>query len=195
MSNVAKLEYNGQVFELPIITGTENESAVDIRKLRDTTGLVTFDDGYKNTGSTKSKITFIDGDKGILHYRGYGIEELAEKAEFMEVAYLLIYGKLPNEAEYTEWKKQMTRHSLVHEDVKKVFDAYPTGAHPMGQLMTMVGMMSSFYPNSQDPQKMEEDRNLTIIRVMSKMPNLCAMILNKRIGHTLIYPNISFIYL
>lgn len=119
MSNVAKLEYNGQVYELPIITGTENESSVDIRKLRDTTGLVTFDDGYKNTGSTKSKITFIDGDKGILRYRGYGIEELAEKAEFMEVAYLLIYGKLPNEAEYTEWKKQMTRHSLVHEDVKK----------------------------------------------------------------------------
>lgn len=194
MSNVAKLEYNGQVFELPIITGTENESAVDIRKLRDTTGLVTFDDGYKNTGSTKSKITFIDGDKGILHYRGYGIEELAEKAEFMEVAYLLIYGKLPNEAEYTEWKKQMTRHSLVHEDVKKVFDAYPTGAHPMGQLMTMVGMMSSFYPNSQDPQKMEEDRNLTIIRVMSKMPNLCAMMYKKRIGHPVMYPNNALRY-
>lgn len=194
MSNVAKLEYNGQVYELPIITGTENESAVDIRKLRDTTGLVTFDDGYKNTGSTKSKITFIDGDKGILHYRGYGIEELAEKAEFMEVAYLLIYGKLPNEAEYTEWKKQMTRHSLVHEDVKKVFDAYPTGAHPMGQLMTMVGMMSSFYPNSQDPQKMEEDRNLTIIRVMSKMPNLCAMMYKKRIGHPVMYPNNALRY-
>lgn len=191
MSNTAKLDYNGQIIELPIIVGTENEPAIDIRKLRDTTGLVTFDDGYKNTGSTKSKITFIDGDKGILHYRGYSIEELAAKAEFMEVAYLLIYGKLPNETEYTEWKKQMTRHSLVHEDVKKVFDAYPTGAHPMGQLMTMVGMMSSFYPNSQDPAKMEEDRNLTIIRVMSKMPNLCAMMYKKRIGHPVMYPNNS----
>lgn len=189
MSNVAKLEYNGQTYELPIITGTENESAIDIRKLRDTTGLVTFDEGYKNTGSTTSKITFIDGDKGILHYRGYAIEEIAEKAEFLEVAYLLIHGKLPNEAEYTDWKKQITRHSLVHEDVKKVFDAYPTGAHPMGQLMTMVGMMSSFYPHNQDPHSTEEDRDLTIVRVMAKMPNLCAMMYKKRIGHPVMYPS------
>lgn len=189
MSNIAKLEYNGKIIELPIITGTENESAIDIRKLRDTTGLVTFDEGYKNTGSTASKITFIDGDKGILHYRGYGIEEIAEKAEFLEVAYLLIYGKLPNEAEYAEWKRQITRHSLVHEDVKKVFDAYPTGAHPMGQLMTMVGMMSSFYPNNQDPHSTEEDRNLTIVRVVAKMANLCAMMYKKRIGHPVMYPS------
>lgn len=189
MSNVAKLEYNGNVYELPIITGTENESAIDIRKLRDTTGLVTYDDGYKNTGSTKSAITFIDGDKGILHYRGYAIEEIAEKAEFLEVAYLLIYGKLPNEAEYTEWKRQITRHSLVHEDVKKVFDAYPTGAHPMGQLMTMMSMMSSFYPNNQDPHSTEDDRNLTIVRIVAKMANLCAMMYKKRIGHPVMYPS------
>lgn len=188
MSNSAKLEFNGKSIELPIITGTENESAIDVRRLRDTTGLITYDDGYKNTGSTTSKITFIDGDKGILHYRGYAIEELAEKAEFLEVAYLLIYGKLPNEAEYKEWKNQITRHSLVHEDVKKVFDAYPTGAHPMGQLMTMMGMMSSFYPNIQDPHNTEDDRNLTIIRVMSKMPNLCAMMYKKRIGQPVMYP-------
>jgi len=189
MSNVAKLEYNGNVYELPIITGTENESAIDIRKLRDTTGLVTYDDGYKNTGSTKSAITFIDGDKGILHYRGYAIEEIAEKAEFLEVAYLLIYGKLPNESEYTEWKRQITRHSLVHEDVKKVFDAYPTGAHPMGQLMTMMSMMSSFYPNVQDPHSTEDDRNLTIVRIVAKMANLCAMMYKKRIGHPVMYPS------
>lgn len=189
MSSVAKLEYNGNVYELPIITGTENESAIDIRKLRDTTGLVTFDDGYKNTGSTKSAITFIDGDQGILHYRGYAIEEIAEKAEFLEVAYLLIYGKLPNEAEYTEWKRQITRHSLVHEDVKKVFDAYPTGAHPMGQLMTMMSMMSSFYPNNQDPHSTEDDRNLTIVRIVAKMANLCAMMYKKRIGHPVMYPS------
>lgn len=189
MSNHAKLNYNGKDIELPVLVGTENEAAIDIRKLRDTTGLVTYDDGYKNTGSTTSRITFIDGDKGILHYRGYSIEELAEKAEFLEVAYLLIYGKLPTEAEYTTWKKEITRHSLVHEDVKKVFDAYPTGAHPMGQLMTMMSMMSSFYPNSQDPHNTEEDRNLTIIRVMSKMPNLCAMMYKKRIGHPVQYPS------
>ena len=195
MSNTAKLNYNGQEIELPIITGTENESALDIRKLRDTTGLITFDEGYKNTGSTTSKITFIDGDLGILHYRVYSIEEIAEKAEFLEVAYLLIYGKLPNAVEYAEWKSQMTRHSLVHEDVKKVFDAYPTGAHPMGQLMTMMSMMSSFYPNVHDPHNTEEDRNLTIVRIMAKMPNLCAMMYKKRIGHAVMYPknNLSYI--
>ena len=191
MSNTAKLEYNGTTIELPIIIGTENEPAIDIRKLRDTTGLVTYDEGYKNTGSTSSKITFIDGDKGILHYRGYGIEELAEKAEFLEVAYLLIYGKLPNEEEYKQWKKEITRHSLVHEDVKKVFDAYPTGAHPMGQLMTMMGMMSSFYPNALNPHSTKEDIDLTIVRVISKMTNLCAMMYKKSIGHPVMYPHNS----
>jgi len=195
MSETAKLVYRDQTFELPVIVGTENEPAIDIRKLRDTTGLVTYDDGYKNTGATESKITFIDGDEGILHYRGYAIEELAEKAEFLEVAYLLIYGHLPNEIEYKEWKGKMIRHSLVHEDVKKVFDAYPTGAHPMGQLMTMMSMMSSFYPNNQDPHNTEEDRNLTITRLMAKMPNLCAMMFKKRIGHPVMYPNNSLGYI
>jgi citrate synthase len=195
MSETAKLVYRDQTIELPVIVGTENEPAIDIRKLRDTTGLVTFDEGYKNTGATESKITFIDGDEGILHYRGYAIEELAEKAEFLEVAYLLIYGHLPNEAEYSDWKSKMIRHSLVHEDVKKVFDAYPTGAHPMGQLMTMMSMMSSFYPNNQDPHSTEEDRNLTITRLMAKMPNLCAMMFKKRIGHPVMYPNNSLGYI
>jgi citrate synthase len=125
----------------------------------------------------------------VLHYRGYAIEEIAEKAEFLEVAYLLIYGKLPNEVEYTEWKHQITRHSLVHEDVKKVFDAYPTGAHPMGQLMTMMSMMSSFYPNNQDPHNTEDDRNLTIVRIVAKMANLCAMMYKKRTGHPVMYPS------
>jgi citrate synthase len=195
MSESAKLIYNNQTFELPIIIGTENEPAIDIRKLRDTTGLVTFDDGYKNTGATESQITFIDGEKGILHYRGYAIDELAEKAEFLEVAYLLIYGHLPNQAEYADWKNKMIRQSLVHEDVKKVFDAYPTGAHPMGQLMTMMSMMSSFYPNNQDPHNTEEDKNLTIARMMAKMPNLCAMMYKKRIGHPVMYPNNNLGYI
>jgi citrate synthase len=195
MSESAKLIYNNQTFELPVIIGTENEPAIDIRKLRDTTGLVTFDDGYKNTGATESQITFIDGEKGILHYRGYAIDELAEKAEFLEVAYLLIYGHLPNQEEYSDWKNKMIRHSLVHEDVKKVFDAYPTGAHPMGQLMTMMSMMSSFYPNNQDPHNTEEDKNLTIARMMAKMPNLCAMMYKKRIGHPVMYPNNNLGYI
>jgi citrate synthase len=194
MSEKAQLSYNGQTYELPVIIGTENEKAIDIKKLRDQSGFITLDDGYKNTGSTLSKITFIDGDEGILHYRGYPIEELAEKAEFLEVAYLLIYGNLPTPTEYEAWKADITRHTMVHEDVKKVFDAYSTGAHPMGQLMTLMSMMSAFYPNIQNPHNTEAERNLTIVRMIAKMPNLCAMIYKKRIGHPVIYPNNSYDY-
>ncbi|MCU0328673.1 MAG: citrate synthase [Chitinophagales bacterium] len=195
MNKTAKIIIEDKEYQLPIIEGSQGEKALDIKKLRDDSGYITYDIGYKNTGSTSSNITFIDGEEGILHYRGYAIEELAEKAEFLEVAYLLIYGKLPNQSEYSDWKNKLTRHSLVHEDVKKVFDAYPTGAHPMGQLMTMMSMMSSFYPNAQDPHNTQEDRDLTIVRMMAKMPNLCAMMAKKRNGHPVLYPNNSFDYI
>jgi citrate synthase len=188
MADIAKLTYQDKTIDLPVIVGSENEIGIDIRKLRDTTGMITYDDGYKNTGATTSAITFIDGELGILHHRGYSIEELAEKSTFMEVAYLLIEGKLPNTAELAEWNKQIERHSLVHEDVKKVFDAYPTGAHPMGQLMIMMGMMSSFYPNVLNPHATEEDKKITIIRLLAKMPTLCSMIYKKRVGHAVMYP-------
>ncbi len=194
MSETAKLIYKDKTYELPVMIGTENEVSVDIRKLRDTSGIITYDDGYKNTGATTSAITFIDGEKGILHHRGYSIEELADKSSFMEVAYLLIKGKLPNTAELSDWNTKITRHSLVHEDVKKVFDAYPTGAHPMGQLMIMMGMMSAFYPNVLDPHNTEEDRELTIIRLLAKMPTLCSMIYKKRIGHAVLYPKNNLNY-
>lgn len=195
MSEVAKLIYQDKTYELPVIKGTENEIGIDIRKLRDTSGLITYDDGYKNTGATTSAITFIDGEKGILHHRGYSIEELAEKADFLEVAYLLIEGKLPNKKEYDDYTSTITRHSLVHEDVKHVFDAYPTGAHPMGQLMIMMGMMSAFYPNVLNPHSTEEDKKITMIRLLAKMPTICAMIYKKRVGHAVMYPknNLSYV--
>lgn len=194
MADNAKLIYGDKTYDIPVIVGTENEMALDIRKLRDQSGFITYDEGYKNTGSTKSSITFLDGELGILRHRGYSIEELAENASFLEVAYLLIEGHLPNKAELAAWEDTMTRHSLVHEDVKKVFDAYPTGAHPMGQLMIMMGMMSAFYPNALNPHTTEDDRDLTIVRLLAKMPTLCSMILKKRIGHAVMYPNNSLGY-
>ncbi len=123
MSETAKIELEGKVYEFPVIQGTENEKAIDISKLRDTTGYVTLDTGYKNTGATKSKITFLDGELGILHYRGYSIEQLAEKATFLEVAYLLIYGELPTQAQLDAFKNSITKHTLVHEDMKQFFEA------------------------------------------------------------------------
>ena len=134
MSEIAKIELDGKIYEFPVIEGTENEKAIDISALRAKTGYITIDSGFKNTGSTQSAITFLDGEEGILRYRGYPIEQLAEKAEFLEVAYLLIYGELPNKDEYTKFKESITKHTLIHEDMKHFFDAYPPKAHPMGIL-------------------------------------------------------------
>src|SRR5690606_20326052 len=134
MTETASISINGKTHEFPVITGTENEQAIDISKLRDHTGAVTLDSGFKNTGATKSAITFLDGEKGILKYRGYGIEQLAEKSTFLEVAYLLIYGSLPNQAQIQDFQHQISRHTLVHEDMKKFFDGFPSKSHPMGQL-------------------------------------------------------------
>ena len=125
MAEVAKLELDGKVYEFPVIEGSENEKAIDISKLRGTTGYITIDPGFKNTGSTKSGITFLNGEEGILRYRGYPIEQLAEKAEFLEVAYLLIYGDLPTATEYAEFRENITKHTLVHEDMRLFFEAYP----------------------------------------------------------------------
>jgi len=143
MSETAKIELDGKVYELPVITGTENEKAIDISKLRDLTGYVTLDTGYKNTGATKSAITFLDGEEGILHYRGYPIEQLAEQASFLEVAYLLIYGSLPTQVELDAFENSIKKHTLVHEDMKRFFEAYPAKAHPMGVLSSMIASMST----------------------------------------------------
>ena len=194
MSETAKINIQGKETELPLIVGSEHEVGIDISKLRAETGAVTLDFGYKNTGSTSSNITYLDGEAGILRHRGYSIEELAEKADFLEVAYLLINGELPNEEEYEKWDTEIRRHTLVNGDIQNIFDAWPTGSHPMGQLIAMISSLSSFYPESLDPNSGDEARMRTITRLLAKMPTICAMISKNRIGHPLVYPQNSLNY-
>ncbi len=188
MSEIAKLELNGQVYEFPVIEGTENEKAIDISSLRGQTGYITIDPGFKNTGSTKSAITFLDGELGILRYRGYPIEQLAEKASFMEVAYLLIYGELPTTDQLTHFNNSITKHTLVHEDMKQFFEAYPAKAHPMGVLASMVCSLSTFYPESLDPDRSDAEKDITIHRLIAKLPTLAAWSYKNSVRHPFMYP-------
>jgi citrate synthase len=194
MSEKVTINLEGKSYELPVIVGTENEKAIDISKLRSQSGYVTYDEGYKNTGCTESNITFLDGEKGILRYRGYSIEELAENASFTEVSYLLLYGELPNATQLKDFEHTLTQHTLVHENLVKVFEVFPTGSHPMGQLMTMISALSSFYPDSLNPNKSPEATNLTIMRLLAKMPTICAMIQKKGKGHPVLYPQNKYDY-
>ena len=194
MAEVAKLELDGKVYEFPVIEGSENEKAIDISKLRGTTGYITIDPGFKNTGSTKSGITFLNGEEGILRYRGYPIEQLAEKAEFLEVAYLLIYGYLPTTTEYTEFKENITKHTLVHEDMRLFFEAYPAKAHPMGILAASLSTLSTFYPESQDPNRAKQAVDLTIHRLIAKIPTLAAWAYKNAMRHPVIYPSNNLDY-
>jgi citrate synthase len=188
MSEIAKLELDGKTYELPVITGTENEKAIDINSLRGKTGYITIDSGFKNTGSTKSAITFLDGEEGILRYRGYPIEQLAEQATFLEVAYLLIYGELPTQAELDNFRNSITKHTLVHEDMKQFFEAYPAKAHPMGVLASMVCSLSTFYPESLNPDRSPEAKDMTIHRLIAKLPTLAAWSYKNAIRHPFMYP-------
>lgn len=185
----ATIILEGQSYEFPIIEGTEGEKAIDISSLRAQTGHITLDIGYKNTGSTQSAITFLDGEKGILHYRGYAIEDLADKASFTEVSHLLLKGHLPSQAELNAFDDEIKHHTLVNEDLQNIFKSIPTGSHPMGQLIAMISALSAYYPRSLDPNRPDEQKWRTIMRLMAKMPTLCAMIFKKRNGHPLIYPN------
>jgi citrate synthase len=194
MSNVAKIELDGTVYEFPVIVGSENEKAIDISKLRDTTGYVTLDTGYKNTGATKSKITFLDGEEGILRYRGYPIEQLADHATFLEVAYLLIYGELPSQAQLDAFKTSIQKHTLVHEDMKQFFEAYPAKAHPMGVLSSMICSLSTFYPESLDPNRSPEAKDLTIHRLLAKLPTLAAWSYKNAMRHPFMYPRNEYDY-
>jgi citrate synthase len=194
MSEVAKIELDGKIYELPVFTGTENEKAIDISKLRDLTGYVTLDSGYKNTGATKSSITFLDGEEGILHYRGYSIEQLASKASFMEVSYLLIYGELPTKDELADFEMSIKKHTLVSEDMKQFFEAYPAKAHPMGVLSSMISSLSTFYPESLDPNRSKEAKNLTIHRLIAKLPTLAAWSFKNSLSHPFMYPRNEFDY-
>ncbi len=188
MAETAELTYNGKSYSYPVTIGTENEPAIDISKLRDETGLVTLDRGYKNTGACKSAITFLDGEEGILRYRGYPIDELAAKASFLEVAYLLIWGDLPTKEQLTDFEAKIKMHTLVHEDMRKIYDAFPNNAHPMGVLTALTSAMTAFYPKSLDPEQSKEEMYLNIIRLLAKMPTLAAWSYKNSVGHPLNYP-------
>ena len=189
MSNKATLSYNEKTYELNVHPGTMGDEAVDITNLMGDSGLITLDSGYKNTGSTKSKITFIDGDKGILLYRGYPIEQLAEKSNFLEVSYLLIHGELPTDVQMADFSGSISNHTLVHENVKKFLDAYPSNTHPMGVMMAVICSLSSFYPNNANPKTSPEEVDVTIHRLMAKMATIAAWTYKKSMGHPYNYPN------
>jgi citrate synthase len=193
MTQKATLEVNGKKLDLPVLVGTENEVAVDISNLRAQSGAITLDDGYGNTGSCKSSITFIDGDKGILQYRGYPIEELAERATFLEVSYLLIYGELPTSSQAKEFRDNLTRHTLIHEDMRRFFEAFPPDAHPMAILSSVVSGLSTFY---QDSHKIAEKAcvDLTIRRLLAKLPTITAFAYRKSRGLPLMNPDNSLDY-
>jgi len=189
----AELNIDGKALSLPTVVGTEQEKAIDIRQLRAQTGYVTLDQGYMNTGAVTSSITFIDGDKGILRYRGIPIEELAEKSTFTETAYLLIYGKLPNATELARWRNQLTRHSMIHEDMKRFFDGYPSTAHPMAVLSAMICSLSSYYPESLDVRN-KEMNDINIARLIAKVRTIAAYTYKKAIGQPTVYPKNSLSY-
>jgi len=193
VSDKAQIQVGDQTFECGVITGTENERALDIAQLRAKTGLVTLDPAFMNTASTKSSVTFIDGDAGILRYRGYPIEQLAEQSTFVEVAYLLIYGHLPNHAELEKFSTLLTRHSLLHEDMKRFFDGYPSTAHPMAVLSSMICSLSAYYPETLDVDQ-KEHFDLTAARLISKVRTIAAYAYKKSIGQPFVYPRNDYKY-
>lgn len=187
MENTVKLIVDGKEYELPIISGSEGERAIDISNLRSRTGLITIDPGYANTASCESSITFMDGEKGILRYRGIPVEQLAEHSTFRETAYLLINGKLPTREELNRFSVMLNDHSLVHEDMRAFFENFPRGAHPMGILSSMVNALRAFYPEL--PERSEEEEiNITFARLLSKVRTMAAMSYKISRGHKTVYP-------
>ena len=184
LNKSAKLLIGDKELDLPIATGTEGETSIDITKLRDKTEVITMDSGYGNTGSCFSSITFIDGEKGILRYRGYPIEDLAANSNFIEVSYLLIYGHLPSKKELEQFQYDLTHHTLIHEDMKKFFEGFPPAAHPMGILSAMVSSLSAYYPDAYNP----ENYDLNIVRLLAKLKTIAAFSYKKSVGQPFIYP-------
>jgi citrate synthase len=189
MSDYAELNIEGNSYKLPIIEGTEQEKGLDISKLRASSGYITVDTGFKNTGSTQSSITFLDGEKGILRYRGYPIEQIAEKSSFLEVAYLLIYGELPSQAELNQFMAAIKEEWLVHEDIKTILTGFPADAHPMGVLSSLVTAQTAFFPESLDPYRSADKVNRTIIRLIAKMPTMVAWAYTRSKGRLSNYPD------
>ena len=194
MSNTAKLIIGENSYEFPLVKGTENEVAIDIKNLRTATdGVITLDSGFKNTGSCESSITFLDGEKGILRYRGYSIEELAEKANFLEVAYALIFGELPTKEQLDKFHVDIKAQSVIDEDVKKIVDAFPKTAHPMGVLSSLTSALTAFNPSSVNV-KSDEDMYKAICKIMGKFPVLVAWTMRKKSGLPLNYGSKSLGY-
>jgi len=194
MSDIATLQINGESYEFPLIKGTENEIAIDIKSLRIVTGgVITLDSGFKNTGSCQSAITFLNGEEGILRYRGYSIEELTEKADFLEVAFLLIFGELPTKEQLEKFHADIKEQSIVDEDVKKIIDAFPKNAHPMGVLSSLTSALVAFNPSCVNVDSEEEMYN-SIVKIMSKFPVLVAWAMRKKQGLPLNYGSKSLDY-
>lgn len=196
MSNFAEIILEGKSYQFPVFTGSEGEKAIDISNLRESTGYITLDTGYKNTGATTSSITFLDGEVGILHYRGYPIEELAEKSTFLEVAYLVIYGELPNQQQLDQFVTGVRRRTLVNEDMRKIFDGFPVNAHPMGVMAALASALAAFYPNPQNADIISDEHylNLTIHRLLAKMPTLASWAYKNSLGQPVNYPKNSLNY-
>ena len=193
MAETVKLVYQGSTYEFPVVKGSLGEKAVDIGSLRSQTGLVTFDPGYASTGSCKSAITFLDGEKGILLYRGIPIEQLAEKSSFIETAYLLIYGELPSCKQLDEFSHHITHHSMVHESIKNFYDGFPNNPHPMAVASAVVGSLATFYQNELNVRD-EREIEITIHRLLAKLPTIAAYSYKKSIGQPLLYPDNSLGY-
>jgi citrate synthase len=187
MSEKAELKLAGQTIELPVVVGTENEKGIDISNLRAKTGYVTLDNGYMNTGACSSAITFIDGEAGILRYRGIPIEVLAEKSTFLETAYLLIEGKLPTTTELEKFTDRVRRHTMIHEDIKRFYDGFPRDAHPMAILASVVSSLSTFYQHDEERSESEQF-TLNTVRLLAKLPTIAAYAYKKSIGQPLMYP-------
>jgi citrate synthase len=185
MTKKAKLAYDDKTYDMSIVEGTFAERAIDIRGLRKDTGLITLDSGYMNTGATTSQITYISGEEGILLYRGYPIEQLAERSSFVETSYLLIYGELPTEKQLDEFSRLLTYHSMLHEDMRHFFDGFPSNAHPMAVLSSMVTALSAYYPDSIEPDSHNQQH---IARLLSKLRTIAAFSYQKRLGRPLAYP-------
>ena len=188
MSDQARVEFDGNSFDSPVIVGSEREQALDISSLRSETGLVTYDPGYANTGSAKSGITFLDGEAGVLRYRGYPIEQLAEHSSFLETAYLLINGELPSAGQLETFETSITMHTLVHEDMRRFFDAFPKNAHPMAILAAATAGLSTFYQDHYDPL-VARDVEVSSFRLIAKLPTVAAWAYKKSIGQAYIYPS------
>lgn len=193
MTETVKLSYQGKTYEFPVQEGTCGEKAIDISTLRNTTGLITFDPGFMSTGSCQSQITYLDGEKGILLYRGYPIEQIAEQSSFIETSYLLIYGELPTPEQLDEFQYHLVHHSMVHESIKNLYDGFPNNPHPMAVCSAVVGSLATFYQNELDVRN-EREVEIAIHRLMAKLPTIAAYSYKKSIGQPFQYPDNTLSY-